>query len=184
MLIQLKTFKNVLALDPSGNWLEGKGTTGICLYNTTNNEKTVNQLSAKDYTSSEAYWFAHLVFLDKTILTKNKKDWIVVIEDYLLYASRAKNQIQSRMETPKLIGIIQLWCYTHDVMYYLEPASVVKTRWTNDILLHKDIIQTGSNKGFTVNGAPLSRHCLDAIRHAVHYSTFINGKEDTPYANE
>ena len=34
------------------------------------------------------------------------------MEDYMLYPNKAKSQVNSRMETPKLIGVIQLNCYS------------------------------------------------------------------------
>ncbi len=44
----LPTYKYVLALDPSGNYNEGKGTTGMCLFDTSLMKTTfITDLRAK-----------------------------------------------------------------------------------------------------------------------------------------
>lgn len=137
------------------------------------NSIAVQSISAKDYNSPEEYWAAHITLINDVYC----EDLVVVLEDYLLYGNKAQNQINSRMETPKLIGIIQYHCFIHGIPCYIEPASVVKTRWTNPILERKGYIQATGNC-YSVNGKKISRHCLDAIRHAVHYATFVNGKKE------
>ena len=91
----------------------------------------------------------------------------------MLYESRAKSQINSRMETPKLIGVIQVWAYQHNVPLFLEPASAVKTRWSNNILNYKGYIKK-SGKGYIIPGIKcpdVTRHCLDAVRQVGHIAT-------------
>lgn len=171
----MKSYKHILALDPSGNWREGKGTTGFCLLTVNSKHKEVHAISAMDYDRPEAYWDAHIKYIDS--IRKNRKSLILVIEDYLLYASKASNQINSRMETPKLIGILQHYCYANNIPYCIEPASAVKTRWTNDILAYKKFIERKNNAWY-MGATRLSKHHLDAVRHAVHYMTFLNGKEE------
>lgn len=171
----MKNYKHILALDPSGNWQEGKGTTGICLLTVSTKHKRVHTISAKDYDSPEAYWDAHIKYIASVV--RNHKNIILVIEDYLLYASKASNQINSRMETPKLIGIIQHYCHNNHIPYYMEPAAAVKTRWTNAILEHKHYITRKKNAWY-IEDTRLCKHEMDAIRHAIHFMTFINGKEN------
>ena len=164
----------VLSFDPSGSWHEGKGTTGWCVFSTADSRITcAGNISANKFNCAEAYWCKHLELLEN-YHTKYKEKLVLVVEDYLLYESRAKSQINSRMETPKLIGIIQVWAYRHNVPLFLEPASVVKTRWSNNILNYKGYIKK-SGKGYIIPGIKytnVTRHCLDAVRHAVHVATF------------
>lgn len=162
----------VLALDPSGNWVEGKGTTGVCLYDNHKKQYSTLSLHAKDYACQEAYWDAHIFMLQEH-LNKYGNKLVVVVEDYILYAQKANNQINSYLETPRLIGVLQWFCYTKQIPCYLEPASAVKNRWNNSVLEHKNII-VKTKQGFTLNDKPINRHCLDAIRHATHYDTFMN----------
>ena len=51
------------------------------------------------------------------------------MEDYVLYADKAKTQINSKMETCRLLGIMQNHCDTLKIPYRLELASAVKNRW-------------------------------------------------------
>lgn len=172
-------FKHILALDPSGNFKEGKGTTGWCIFDCANMRITkTGFISAHNFKTMQDYWNAHIELLDKTIKRYGVENCCVVIEDYLLYASQTATQINSRMETPKLIGVLQLWCYNHQVFYWMQNASDVKKRWANDILHYKGYIKQYKN-GYRIptEKEQLNRHCLDSIRHAVHYATFRNRKE-------
>lgn len=163
----------ILSLDPSGNWFEGKGTTGWCVFSTADKRVTLaGNIFAGSYPSAESYWAAHIALLAK-LKSRYKSRFAIVVEDYLLYASKAGDQINSRMETPKLIGVLQLWAYQNHVPLLLEPASAVKTRWSNTILHHKGYIRN-TRRGYEIPGvdAAATRHCLDAVRHAVHVATF------------
>jgi hypothetical protein len=130
---------------------------------------------AKHYISAEEYWDGIL----KLICEVNKEhpgQVIVVCEDYLLYATKLKDQINSRMETPKLIGVLQHYCYCKHIPYYMQTASEVKKRWTDEILVYKRYIKP-YRKGYRPTSGitdTYTHHSLDAIRHAVHYATFKN----------
>lgn len=158
----------VLALDPSGSYKEGLGTTGWCLLDQkTNKVMKFGVIAAKDYSCQFQYWDAHVKLLDS--LTGYKPD--VVIEDYLLYSDRSSSQINSRLETPQLIGIIKYETYMRGMFIYIQTAMQVKTRWTDEILEYKGYIHRSGNK-YYMNGTPLVSHIKDSIRHAVHYMTY------------
>ncbi len=166
----------VLALDPSGSFYEGKGTTGYVLYDTKKQLFIVcGSLFAKNYRSAEAYWDA-VIDLLRFYKTRYGKQLMLVCEDYLLYASKLEDQINSRMETCKLIGAIQLYCHQHGLVYYMQTASEVKKRWANKILLYKGYIMPYRRgyKPTSGNCDTYTHHTLDAIRHAIHYATFKN----------
>lgn len=168
---QNKHYEHILALDPSGDHTKGKGTTGICYMNTYNKYIEVFEIKAIDFKDKEAYWdkIIQTIVGYKTIYN----DIVIVVEDYILYAEKAVEQSCSLLETPRLIGIIQWYCYAHDIPCYLEFASVVKNRWTLPILEHKGyLVKVG--RSYTINGQVCSCHCIDALRHAIHYATFIN----------
>jgi hypothetical protein len=171
----LPIFKYVLALDPSGNFHEGKGTTGICIFNADRMEiAVVDCLKATDYKSMELYWNGVINYID-IMLRRYRGDLCLVVEDYLLYANKAADQINSRMETPKLIGVLQYHCFKNKLYYIMQTANEVKTRWTDDILHHKHYIQKdGKRWVLPSSNIPINKHCMDAIRHAVHFATFKN----------
>jgi hypothetical protein len=135
-------------------------------------------LFAKDYETAEAYWQSVIDIIDYWVrLTKHNT--IIVCEDYLLYASKLSDQINSRMETCKLIGAIQLHCYKKHIIYHMQPAAEVKKRWANNILEYKGYIKT-YRKGYRPTSGDTetyTHHTLDAIRHAIHYHMFKNGRD-------
>ena len=102
------TSRYVLAIDPSGNYQEGLGTTGWCLLDVvTNKVCKFGSIYAGDYSCQFQYWDAHVQLIDS--VSGYHPD--VVIEDYLLYSNRAEAQTNSRLETPQLIGIIKYETY-------------------------------------------------------------------------
>ena len=171
-----------MALDPSGSFEEGKGTTGWCWYDTKKKQiiKT-GWISATDYDCKEQYWLMHLnlieEFRDWTIA--KSKSFILVIEDYVLYETKKDAQVNSKMETCKLIGILQINSWLMGIEYFMELAAAVKNRWTDSILVYKQhLIRKGNQYYVAATGELVNRHAKDAIRHAVHFSTFKNGKGD------
>ncbi len=167
----------LLALDPSGSFNEGKGTTGFCFCDADTKQIIhADSISAAVYCKQEEYWEACL----NLILHYSKQckgNFIVVMEDYMLYADRCESQINSRMETPKLIGVIQYMCYQHNIPLRMQTASEVKQRWHNGILIHEGILEKRGKKLY-VNDKEIDKHTIDAIRHAVHYSTFKRKKDN------
>ena len=155
----------ILAIDPSGNFNEGKGTTGWCLIDENRNILAFGQIKASDYSSSYKYINSHIL-----LISKYNPEYLV-IEDFKLYADKAKNQINSRFETPKLIGILEYYCQTHEIKTYLQSVNEVKTRWNDYILVYNNIIQQHGNK-YYLNDIVISDHIRDAIRHAIHFVTF------------
>lgn len=171
----MNSSKIILALDPSGSFYEGKGTTGWCLFDTNQNKiLTTGDICATKYPAMEQYWHQHCLLIEDMHKAYGS-NLFVVMEDYLLYGDKVHSQINSRMETPKLIGLLQYFCWKEYIPYYMQTASEVKNRWTDAILEHKGYIKLEKRR-YVVNttGEPqlIHRHCRDAIRHAVHFSTF------------
>ena len=85
----------VLALDPSGNFNEGKGTTGWCLFDQDSGKLAkFGYLYAEHFKTQMDYWDAHINLIDS--LAGYHPD--IVMEDYLLYSNRAEAQTNSRLE--------------------------------------------------------------------------------------
>lgn len=158
----------ILAYDPSGNFKEGKGITGWVLWDT-ETKKCVKfgYISAAMYPTQCSYWDAHITLLES--LAGFQPD--VVIEDYLLYSNRAANQINSRMETPQLIGVLKYECYKRSIKYFTQPAQAVKSRWSNEVLVKKGYLNKKGNV-YMIGTVVISGHIQDSLRHAVHHATF------------
>lgn len=155
----------ILALDISGSYHEGKGVTGWCLMRD-GKVMRYGLIRAENYTSDMLYYKAHATLVHN--MRACYKDIHVVLEDYLLYGSKAKAQINSRMETSQLLGILKYYCYSEKISCYIQAASLVKKRWSDDILIHKGIELPESRE---------MRHARDAIRHATHHTYFGERRE-------
>jgi hypothetical protein len=164
----------VLAIDPSGSYYEGKGTTGWAIFESeTKTLLDYGSIKAADYATVNAYYQA----VSRLIKPKMK----VVIEEFLLYANKAKQQINSKMETSKLIGYLQMYCFTCNVEYTMQLAGEVVKRWADHILVHKGVIKQANGKlrnMYYALGRLTNEHERDAMRHAMHYITFKLKKEN------
>lgn len=171
----MKKYNYILAIDPSGSFHEGKGITGWVFIDAKQNLLASGIIKAKSYNTAEEYYNAHLKLIDK-YHKPNGKGLVIVIEDYILYKHKSHNQINSRMETSKLIGILQWYCWYKVIDYKMQLATQVKNRWSDDVLIKtgifikkdKTIIHKQSGKLMT------SPHVKDAFRHATHFATFKN----------
>jgi len=170
------SYKYILGIDPSGNFKEGKGTTGINLLDAESKQVLLaTDIKAMDFNSAVAYWHAHAKFINN--IKKNYESLVVVAEEYQIYESKASAQINSKVETARVLGIIEHFCYIKKLPYHAQLASLVKTRWANDILLHKKVIAKHNNR-YVVPATKniINKHILDSIRHSVHFAYFKNPK--------
>lgn len=152
----------ILAIDPSGNFNEGKGTTGWSLFDENCKPIACGQIRAEDFNNRKDYWQAII-----NIVNSFSPNYLVV-EDFLLYADKSKVQINSRFETPKVIGILE---FLYEDIIYLQRAVDVKKRWNDDMLVKKEIVSK-VNSRYYMCGMLVSEHIRDSARHAVHFITF------------
>lgn len=171
----MKVKAYILGIDPSGSFKEGKGTTGMALLSPEGHIHQHETVTAKDYPTQVNYWAAVLDQID--YYKRNYPDLVLSVEDYVLYATSAKAQINSEMETSKLIGAITMHAYRLGIRMYIRSASQVVNRWSNEILIYKEIIFKKNNRYVDRIGVPINQHCLDAVRHAVHCQYFELTKE-------
>ena len=163
-------YKYIFAFDPSGNFKEGKGTTGWVLMDWKENLLERGYIKADDYDCPEAYWQAHVDLIYKYHrLYRNQL--IIVMEDYVLYRDRSADQTNSKMETCRLLGILQYQCYRLRQPYSLQLAASVKHRWSDELLCREGIIRK-EGRSFIDNKSNINIsliHTRDAYRHAIHY---------------
>lgn len=157
----------ILSFDPSGNWKEGKGTTGICIMET-GKPTRLSELKASDYESDVEYWAAH----EDLILLEFPTQ--IVCEGYKLYNHRGKSasiQANSELETPQLIGIIKLVAYRMNIPLQIQFASEVKNRWSDSVLTKLNYLdQRGSR--FYFKGQLTNLHQRDSLRHCIHFKHY------------
>lgn len=157
---------NILAVDPSGSYHEGKGQTGWVLYK---NDRVASfgLIKAVDYNSREKYWEAHTTMINTFIRTERID--VIVIENFRLYANKATSQIHSEMETIRLIGYLEMYLYEKGIVPEFQMASQVKTRCSDEILVRNKVITKDDGGRQFINGVNVSGHIVDALRHAYFY---------------
>ena len=173
-----KQCRYVLGIDPSGNFNEGKGTTGWCVF-----DRQVDMFVAcgvirasKSNTQVE-YWKQHMSMIH-TIANKYK-DVVVSMEDFILYSRQAKSQVNSAMETCQLIGVLKVYLNDAKIPLYMRAAVQVKQRWADSILYAKNYINKIDTHYFVdCKGFATCEHERDAMRHALHCSYFELDKEN------
>lgn len=161
----------VLVFDPSGNFYEGKGTTGY-VKGVDGFVYSAGQVYSAEYSTQLDYWKAVIDVIENVKNGMEENDTLkIVCEDYRLYASASEAQINSNLETPQLIGAIKWYCYNNNLPLHLQMAAEVKNRWSNDVLLKSHIIKKVGTR-YMIGKVVMQHHSMDALRHYLHYTTF------------
>lgn len=161
----------VVSFDPSGNvGKEGDGTTGVAVF-VNGQLKDFCSVASSDYDTQEEYWDA---VADEMVGAN-----AVVCESYRLFASKAKQQSWSTMDTPQLIGFLRMTCWHNHVPFCFQDPSD-KVRVADPILLSMGVIEQVGRK-FHCMGRPTNLHIRDAIRHGIFWHRWGKGKN---YANQ
>ena len=148
---------NFLAFDPSGNFENGKGTSGWCAF--INNEITIGTIAAEDSATIEEHFIKHIELID------NSNVDVLVCESYRLQGNKAMQQTGSSLETPQLIGAIRLACYNKRIKFVLQEPSQ-KVRFSDDMLVEMNVL-TKKGRSYFFEGQLTTLHERDAIRHAL-----------------
>ena len=171
----------VLGIDPSGNFKEGAGTTGFVLLNELGEPVDHWPVKASKYLSRLEYWDAVTasIFTAEERAKEAGHPLVVAMEDYYLYAHKAHCQINSELETPRLLGILEYMLWKNNIKVLLRNASVAKNRWPDKILIFKGYLTvSGTKTGHLCAGKVINHHAKDALRHAVHCYYFELKKEE------
>lgn len=153
----------ILAIDPSGSYNEGKGQSGWVVMEDSK-IITFGILKATDYDTKEDYWLAHSELINEKVWENTKTE--IVIENFRLYGHRASAQINSEMETVRLLGHLEMWCFNENIKINYQMAVQVKKRFSDDILLRLNYITKDNNGRYYINGINVAGHVVDALRHA------------------
>ena len=156
--------RRILAIDPSGNWEEGKGVTGAVLMQV-NDDMTydvieVGEIRAGAFNNKLDYWSDHLKLL------KPKYADHVIMEDYRLYnhpGMSAATQSGSLMETPRLLGLLEHTCHILKIPYTMQMASQQKP-WSDSILVELGLLER-VGKRYYLKDKPVNDHQRSAFKH-------------------
>lgn len=173
--MQLLKKQIVVAVDPSGNFEEGKGTTGLAVFVDGVLVET-DVVKAVDFESAEAYWIGNENRIIKCILN-HVSGWLlmdayandvtIVCESYKLQRNKAVQQSGSWLETPQLIGFLRARFYGHKTSLIFQDPTI-KTRFNDSVLENMGVVEKKGRSYFR-NGDPITMHERDAIRHGMYF---------------
>lgn len=158
----------IIALDISGNFKEGKGTTGIALGDTDKGTIELSEVKATDYESDVEYWDAIIGTIADSMADH------VVVEHYVLYNHKALQQSYSELETSQLLGAIKYACSTFLMPVTLQKASEAKGRFPDRVLQAKKYLDDKNRH----NGKATNPHKRDALRHLLYFAKYNLPKGD------
>lgn len=162
----------VIGVDPSGSFYEGKGKTGIAVYDIKKDKILDLKVVSANYAHSQVdYWKDVVKELDSLLDRFDSKVCVLAIEEYKLYANAAKMQINSSFETPQLIGILK-YHFTDVCPILFRSANRAKKRWDDKTLVRLKYIHADESIGYYLlseDGIKIQAvdHSRDAIRHAL-----------------
>jgi hypothetical protein len=164
----------VLAIDPSGSFKHGSGTSGWCVVDKeTGKIIGLGNIKAKDFETREKYFNKH-----KQIAQLYIHD-VLVIENFILYQSTASSLFNQELETSELIGFICGFEEEKGKKVIRQKAQLIKTVLKKNNILLELVNQTEEKLTFKTSksdrvqwyfeGVRISNHIVDAIRHAYYY---------------
>jgi hypothetical protein len=149
---------NFIAIDPSGNFNEGKGITGYAIFKD-NILTEIGDIRSENYNNQMDYW--------KDILELTKLKDFVVCESYKLQPTKSMAQSWSTLETPQLIGALRYYCWQYNTpIIFQDPSS--KVRFSDEILIKLGTLER-KNKLYLWQGLKTNDHMRDAMRHGLYY---------------
>lgn len=162
----------VLAIDPSGNFEEGKGHTGLAWSFGDWDNVAVHSVNAKDFKRRIDYWKAVVSYVEDLVKKKSVFNTVhVVIEKYV---TRSNGFTTGKVsETAMLIGVITYICELNDIPYTMQSPSQAKTRYTDEHLckLYTNMVQKG--RRYYLRDHCTNDHERDALRHLAFYKNYM-----------
>lgn len=164
----------ILSIDPSGNFIQGKGETGYCFFNLVNNKFELIErgtIRAKDFDNQFEYWREILDLLD--ILDKVLDH--VILEDYRGYVSSNKNNVNTGnlFETARLLGLLTFALRFQKTPYTMQMASYLGKNYSDENMVklgyfYQRLSNNGS-KTYKQGGKRINEHERMAFRHFVRW---------------
>lgn len=148
-----------LAIDPSGNFSEGKGKTGWAMF--FKDKFTFGTLDAKDFKTRVDYWYA------VAMLIAIEKPTTLIVEDYRLYNTpgmSAATQSFSLLETPRLLGVIEQTAQMNKIPQVIWQMANMTKPYSDDKLLKLGLMTKEKNR-YVFKGNKLNDHERSALRH-------------------
>lgn len=162
----------VLAIDPSGNFDEGKGHTGLAWSFGDWDAVIVRSVNAKAYKRRVDYWEAVVKYI-KDLAEKHSvaNNIHVVIEKYV---TRSNGFTTGKVsETAMLIGVLTYVCELNNIPYTMQTPSQVKTRYSDDALCKLFTYMESKGNRYYLGDHCTNDHERDALRHLAFYKNYM-----------
>lgn len=159
-----------LAIDPSGNFEDGKGRTGVAGIDGNDwNTVFTKSVNADDYKSRFEYWNAVKKVIQDYAIEKIPVQ--VVIESYVV---RANGFTTGKMpETAMLIGVLLYTCELNNIPVYFQSPAQAKARFKDDLLPSYIPRLTVNEKNRYYLGTKLTNdHERDALKHLLYFKRY------------
>lgn len=153
----MKTTKLVLSLDPSGNFEDGKGHTGLVVAKVSEDGYDIvfkDTIRAYRFDTRTEYWSANMDAIDLGLD-------LVIMEDFMLYPH--VKQGFSYMETPRLLGILEMHASILDIPIVLQRAVDISVL-TDEVLINRGILEKKKNRLWH-KGKIYNDHERSALKH-------------------
>ena len=164
--------KIVLAIDPSGNFEEGKGHTGLAWSFGDWDNVVVKSINAKDYKKRIDYWKAVVHYVEDLAGKASPLNKVhVVIEKYV---TRSNGFTTGKVsETAMLIGVLIYTCEIHGIPYTMQSPSQAKVRYSDDLLCSYFSKMDKKGNRYYFDGKCTNDHERDALRHLAFYKNYM-----------
>jgi hypothetical protein len=167
----------VLSLDPSGNFIDGKGHTGLVLAEvyddfsfTVIHKETIR---ADKFDTRMEYWRAHMDALDPELD-------LVIIEDFMLYPHISQGF--SYMETPRLLGVLEVQADLFDIPVVFQRAANIAA-WSNEVLIGRGFLEKRKGR-YWHDKKIYNDHERSALKHLVFWLNKEKKNEYVPKENQ
>lgn len=162
----------ILAIDPSGNFYEGKGHTGLAWFVDSVKEVDIRTVNAKDFSSRIDYWEEikqHIESLRS--IMKEGHTVHVVMEKYV---TRSNGFTTGKVsETAMLIGVLIYFCEKYNIPYTMQTPSQAKKRYSDEALCKVYPMLENKKGRIYFKGKRTNDHERDALRHLAFYKKYV-----------
>jgi hypothetical protein len=151
--------KLVLSVDPSGNFIDGKGHTGLVVAEVSDDGFNIvykDTIRADKFDSRIAYWQAHADAVDPGVS-------LMIIEDFMLYPH--VKQGFSYMETPRVLGIMEFEAHKKEIPVVFQRAVDI-AGLSDDVLVARGILEKKKGR-YWHNKKVYNDHERSALKHLV-----------------
>lgn len=160
---------NLIFVDPSGSFTEGKGHTGIaCITDDNWSTLTTTSLSASHYTNRHWYWNS---IIEEILHLRTSIEDVVIIESFMI---RTQGFLMGKMpETIQLIGALCWELEKYSINYVLQTPTQAKSRFKDDDLpRYIPGFEKRSNGRYYLDGKQVNDHIRDALKHLLYYMRY------------